>query len=290
MTVGIVGFGTVGKAMVHTFMKKKVKCLFYDKFVECNSSLSELCEMCEIIFCALPTPFVTMQNTYDISAIHDTLSFLSDHDYCGIVIIKSTVLPGTTTILQSRYNNINLLHCPEFLSARTAQNDFENPRQIILGILSSTGNDVILFVTNFLRTVFPNVPIRICASGESECTKILCNAFYASKIQLFNEFYQYVGSMRGLDFDQVKKNMINQGWINPMHTSVPGHDNHISFGGACFPKDMRALLGHMKYRHTPHQVIEAVLCERDDMRKDENLIMPFPQISRATSANSQYLC
>ena len=91
-----------------------------------------------------------------------------------------------------------------------------------------------------------------------------------------------------MDFDIIKKNMLNQGWINPMHTQVPGHDHQFSFGGACLPKDTTALVGHMKYMNTPHLVLDAVLREREQMRFDENTIIDFPRVSRETFVNTQY--
>ena len=40
--------------------------------------------------------------------------------------------------------------------------------------------------------------------------------------------------------------MLKNGWINPMHTTVPGPDGQLSYGGFCFPKDTNALLQFMK--------------------------------------------
>jgi len=53
-----------------------------------------------------------------------------------------------------------------------------------------------------------------------------------------------------------------------MHTSVPGHDGKLSYGGACFIKDTRALLDQMKKAHVNHQVLEGVVNERNIMRDD----------------------
>jgi UDPglucose 6-dehydrogenase len=286
MRVGVIGYGTVGKAVVQTFVKKGVDCIFYDKFLECNGTLPQLCETCELLFLALPTP--AKDDAYDLSALLDVLAFLSDHNYSGVLLIKSTMLPGTTLSFHTRFPNLCLLHNPEFLTARTAQYDFEHPKQIIIGVINTIHLDTIDFVCNFFNILFPDTPIQICTSSESECTKIMCNAFYAAKIQLFNEFYAYAASKPGMDFHLIKKNMLNQGWINPMHTQVPGHDHQFSFGGACLPKDTAALLGHMKYRNTPHQVLEAVLREREVMRFGNNTIIDVPQVSRETFANIQY--
>jgi UDP-glucose 6-dehydrogenase len=59
---------------------------------------------------------------------------------------------------------------------------------------------------------------------------------------------------------------LDNGWINPKHTNVPGHDGKLSFGGACFPKDIQALNSFMKNTNTPCKVITAVVEENKKMR------------------------
>lgn len=286
MRIGVIGYGTVGKAIVHTFLKKGVECIFYDKYLHCETTLPQLCETCEILFLALPTP--EKDAAYDLSALLDVLAFLSDHDYNGIILIKSTVVPGTTLSFHTRFPNLSLIHNPEFLTARTAQYDFEHPKQILIGVIPIITLEEIQFVRDFFNIIFPGTPVQICTSSETECTKIMCNAFYATKVQIFNEFYSYVVSKPRMNFDVIKKNMLNQGWINPMHTEVPGPDHQMSFGGACLPKDTQALLGDMRCINTPHKVLQAVLNERDEMRFNNNTITPLPGVSRETFVNIQY--
>jgi UDP-glucose 6-dehydrogenase len=74
--------------------------------------------------------------------------------------------------------------------------------------------------------------------------KIFCNCFYATKIQFFTEIY-LLCEKTGCDYNVVKNMMLGNGWINPMHTNVPGNDGNISYGGYCFPKDTNALNEYM---------------------------------------------
>ena len=73
--------------------------------------------------------------------------------------------------------------------------------------------------------------------------------------------------------------MLNNGWINPNHTNVPGSDNNISFGGMCLPKDTNALNAFMNIHNTPHNVINAVITEqsimRDTMLQQDWYMMPY---------------
>jgi len=61
--------------------------------------------------------------------------------------------------------------------------------------------------------------------------------------------------------------MLKNNWINPMHTNVPGPDGELGFGGACFPKDTRALNSYMEKKETEHQVLKSVIEECDRVRK-----------------------
>ena len=61
--------------------------------------------------------------------------------------------------------------------------------------------------------------------------------------------------------------MLNNNWINPMHTKVPGTDGKLSYGGACFPKDTNALLSFMKKNNSNHKVLESCIFERNFLRE-----------------------
>ena len=67
-------------------------------------------------------------------------------------------------------------------------------------------------------------------------------------MQFFNELYLTCQS-NGSDFKKIKRMMLLNNWINPMHTDVPGPDGRLSYGGLCFPKDTNALNSYMKNFH-----------------------------------------
>jgi UDP-glucose 6-dehydrogenase len=87
------------------------------------------------------------------------------------------------------------------------------------------------------------------------------------KVQIFNEFYGLCQKLN-VDYNNVTKMMLLNGWINPMHTQVPGPDGKLSYGGACFIKDTKALLAQMLHEDTPCAVLEATIEERDLMRPE----------------------
>ena len=63
--------------------------------------------------------------------------------------------------------------------------------------------------------------------------------------------------------------MLSNGWINPMHTQVPGQDGQLSFGGKCFPKDIKALLYEFKENNIPSYILQASLDRNDTYDRKE---------------------
>lgn len=253
------GNGFVGSALNKSFALKGLNIKIYDKFQNLGS-IENILDSDYIFFC-LPTPY-SPSTGYDLSAIEENLFFLADNNFNGSVIIKSTVLPGTCKTLQNKYS-INIIHNPEFLTERTAFEDFHNQQHIVLGFTDKIDHNII----DIYQKYYPEAKISICTSDESESMKIFCNTFYATKVQIFNEFYLLCKTLN-IDFNNVKSLMLKNGWINPMHTAVPGPDGKLSYGGHCFPKDTSALLEQMIKLNIPNEVIFGCVSERNKIRKD----------------------
>ena len=83
----------------------------------------------------------------------------------------------------------------------------------------------------------------------------------------FNELYLLCQKL-GISYNNVSSTMLKNGWINPMHTIVPGTDGKLGFGGMCFPKDTAALLAFMKTEGVPHKVLEAAVEECKQVRHE----------------------
>jgi len=260
-----IGYGFVGKALSRSFEKKGHKTIVYDKWQQIDSQRDILNS--DFVFLCLPTPYVG-EHGFDLSAILENLRFLSKNNYSGLVVIKSTVEPGVTERLNKQFRDLQMCHNPEFLTARTADEDFHNQTHIVLGYNEDLNNskDSVSKLAEFFSDNYPDAKISICTSRESESMKLFCNNFYAMKVQIFNEFY-FLCQKMGIDYESVKELMLANEWINPMHTIVPGPDGQASYGGACFPKDTNALNHLMKTLGSPHRLLEACIEERDSMRE-----------------------
>ena len=292
-SIGIIGIGILGTALKETFLSSKFcnisnisnisNVICYDKYKNIGTNILDM-NGCDIIFLCLPTEYDEYKKEYNKQEIYNVIEELAKYKYKGIIIIKSTIEPETTVKLANMYKSLplHIINNPEFLSARTATEDFKNQKQIILGIphynpqklktntSSNTSNNMpklINYLETFFSICFPLSKISICSSTESESIKLFCNSFYATKVQYFTEIKLLCDKLE-IDYNNVKNLMLLNGWINPMHTDIPGHDGQISFGGKCFPKDIKALNQVFKNLEVPNRVLESVITENSIMRDD----------------------
>lgn len=266
--IGICGVGMVGSAMLKSFGLKgyvENKDIFlYDKYnkeFDCKDNILKS----DILFLSLPTLFDELSNSYNLEPIYDTCEFLTDNNYHGLVVLKSTVQPKTTSDLSQKYK-LNIVHNPEFLTARTAFDDFHYQKHIVLGKDNNCSGEHFNTVLNFYKINYPDADITVCTSDESESMKLFVNSFYAVKVQFFTEIY-LVCQKTNMDYQTIRNMMLKNGWINPMHTIVPGPDGQISYGGMCLPKDIKALKAFIDDNQLLNGILDSTIKEQSNLRK-----------------------
>jgi nucleotide sugar dehydrogenase len=257
LKIGIIGKGILGTS-IYNFFNSKV--IVYDKYKKIGLFTDIL--KSDILFLCLPTLFNEETKTYNTDEIHSICKLLSDNNFNKIIILKSTVVPKTTDNLNKMYD-LNIIHNPEFLSETTASEDFKNQNHIVLG---SENNDYLKQCVDFYKLYFQDADISIMSSTESELMKIAVNNFYSSKLIFFNELYLLCQEI-DISYDKVKDSMLKNGWINPMHTTVPGKNNKLGFGGMCFPKDTNAYLNFLKEHSKFFKITEATVLENNEIIK-----------------------
>lgn len=262
MKIGIIGLGVVGSSILSSFKLKNIDVKGYDKYKLMDDFESIL--MTDIVFLCLPTLFNDERKEYDKDAIYETCDKLLENNYNGIIVLKSTVEPGTTDKLTEKYN-LKFIFNPEFLTSSTAFEDFHNQKHIVLGKSKNITNDELDIIKSFYNSNYPGADISITNAINSESMKIFCNSFYAVKIQFFNELF-LLCQKNNTDYEEILNLMLKNGWINKMHTQVPGPDGKLSYGGACFPKDTNALLNYMIRNNADCGVLNATIVEQKKYR------------------------
>lgn len=269
MIIGVIGLGFVGSALHKSFQNFSIQSVVYDKYKSGGIGKIEDTLKADIIFLCLPTLYNQEQTSYDITSIIETLDVLSKKKYSGLIVLKSTVEVETTLHLSKKYQNLKICHNPEFLSAKTAYQDFHNQSHIVIGKGVNCDTNDMDTLMSFYKKHYPKAEISLCLSNESECMKLMCNSFYASKVAIFNEFYLFSQKL-GIQYDTIRSLMIKNNWINPQHTLVPGTDSQLGFGGACLPKDTQALANQLESHGCPNSILKSVL-EENNIVRNSNL-------------------
>lgn len=256
MKLGVVGGGVVGRATARAFIEHVDEVRVYDTVAERRThSLADVLA-CDLVMVCLPTPQKADSLECDLSAVDSffRVASLNGHpSTSGLnLVLRSTVPIGTTRRLCEWYGLANLVHSPEFLTARVACTDAQLPARNIIGIphpapvLTEGGYNMVgTTLRDLYRRRFPGVPLHVMTSDESEAVKLFTNAFFAVKIATFNEFHTLATAM-GLDWDAVLAGVLSDGRISHSHTKAPGPDGRFGFGGECLVKDLANLIQCMR--------------------------------------------
>lgn len=232
MKVGIIGLGWVGGTVRYWFESEAQHELFlYDLYKKIGSV--EEVNKADIIFVAVPTPFIVGQG-YDDSAVRDALAHIDDGK---IVVIKSTVMPGSTERFQKENPRKTILFNPEFLRERTAKQDFCEPDRQIIGVTADNHR----YDAGIVLSILPDAQyVRIIKAKEAELVKYFGNVFLASKVIFANQLFDICAGA-GANYDIVKEAAAKDTRIGSSHMDV-NDLGYRGYGGHCFPKDVRALL------------------------------------------------
>ncbi len=242
-TIGIVGFGFVGKAIQHGFAQTTEFRIFDVDERKRTHSLEDTVKDSDFIFVCLPTPSNFDTGAIDLSIMDEMMGKIDEFASVSnkVIIIKSTVIPGTTDKYQRKYQASNFVFNPEFLTERTYRLDFINASRIILG----GANWNTQRVKKLYEDRFPGTPVYCTSAKAAELVKYCANCFFAVKVSYMNEVHQICQKL-DLDYNEVIQMVLADGRIGNSHYSVPGHDGSLGFGGKCFPKDIKAMI-HLAY-------------------------------------------
>lgn len=264
--IGIVGNGFVGSAIMHGFILHTKDIMIYDKdHKKSTHTMKELVNNSDIIFVCVPTPMFE-SGECDLSIVNSVVEELSSYECINnkVIVIKSTVVPGTTENLAASYPGMNFVFNPEFLTERRARLDFINTSRIVLGSNKSDANNK---VEEFYRTRFPYTKIIKTDFGTAQLIKYMANCFFATKVSFMNEMHQICKAIDG-DWDKALEGFITDGRIGNSHIDVPGHDGDLGFGGKCFPKDINAMIQKAKDLGVDPKIMKAAWEKNKEIRKN----------------------
>ena len=228
--VGIMGLGVVGDSVQHYFERAEQQIRIYDPIRGLGSV--EAINEADVVFICVPTPYLP-EKGFDDSALENAISLLEGSK---IVVIKSTVLPGTTEAYQTRYSQHQFLFSPEFLREAHARIDFLRPDRQIVGYTAQTRH-----LADAVLAMLPSAPyMEVMGAREAEMAKYMTNTFLALKVTFANEIFDLCNSL-DVEYNIVREAVTGDLRIGDSHLDV-NDDGYRGYGGRSFPKDTKALL------------------------------------------------
>ena len=242
--IGIIGRGFVGSAVEFGFSAqtgtKDIQVKIYDKDPSRSAhSLDDTVNDSDVIFLSVPTPS-NADGSINLDILDTALSEIAEINRRtdNVILVRSTVIPGTTQKFQKKFPSLNLVFNPEFLTERSAKFDFINQARVVLG--GHPGDTAV--VADLYRWRFGSTqPIIETNFETAELIKYMNNCYFAMKVSFLNEM-KLVADKSGVDWDMAKEGFVRDGRVGHSHMNVPGHDGKLGFGGSCFPKDIQAMI------------------------------------------------
>jgi nucleotide sugar dehydrogenase len=272
--IGIVGYGFVGKAVEYGF-KEGNEILIYDKFLP-STPLEEVVKKSEVIFVAVPTPMTKEYKKIDLSIVEDVtaeiVKLARKNKVEPIIVLKSTIVPGTTRRLSKENKYPRMAFNPEFLTEANYLEDFVHADRVVVG---ADNNEVKQWVVDLYRATFPKTLIFETDPTSAEVVKYMANTYLAVKVIFANEMFDLCEKL-GVNYDEMKKMVVADHRIYDSHLGVTATRG---FGQKCFPKDTVALLGLAHELGVDLSVIEAAWKKNLKIRK----VRDWEQIEGAVS-------
>lgn len=219
--------------MANDFEKRWYDTVRYD-VDKYKDNLEEL-KKTDVVFIAVPTPTVNRKFVGDIlfEAVKNTVPGQK-------IVIKSTVIPGTTDQLQELYPDRFFFHSGEFLAEKTAAFDVENPARNVIGYTEQTRD----LVEGIMR-LLPKSEEVICTAKESELGKYFSNFLLTGKVIMANLMYD-ICQRDGVDYEKIRAIASLDPRIGTSHLAI-SMDGWRGANWHCFPKDIATL--HQHYNH-----------------------------------------
>ncbi len=231
----------------------------------------------QVIFIAVGTP-QSPNGQADLSAIFEVAKTIGKNikEY-RVIVNKSTVPPLTAqkvrkTITNNQTGNVkfSVVSNPEFLREGSAVKDFLIPDRIIIGLEKNDqqAKDIMLKIYNTLART--DKPIMFTDTTTSEIIKYAANSMLASKISFMNELSHYTEKAGG-NIKEVARGIGLDNRIGPRFLQAG-----CGYGGACFPKDIQALIYEMKQNGLSSQMLESI--ENVNQKQKKSIIKKVNQI------------
>lgn len=283
MQIGIIGRGFVGSSLekyINSIFPKpeniNLSCYDISDSDDMNIGYERVVRDSDFIYLCVPTP-MNKDGSCNTSIVENCLNLIDfwsgSHNKKVIVLIKSTMVVGTTSALQQKFNNVDLVTNPEFLTERTAYEDVKNSDVNLYGVSSRNVSQKVVRLNN---TLWPLSDCEIVSPEEAELIKYMTNSFYSLKVTFANMIFELAENL-GINYSEFINSAIKADQRlgsrtgDPLlHWHVPGPDGNLGFGGKCFPKDMNGMIKLLEENNVNSDVLVKAWQYNYTIRKEKD--------------------
>lgn len=244
LKITIIGYGFVGKSM-RTVFEHNAEFSIVDPAYS-STTIDDIPALDpQVVFICLPAPTLD-DNTVDISLISQVFSELQNIGYNGLVVLKSTIPPAAAVSFADY--SLKYVYSPEFIRQTTWAYDAVNPQSVIF---AGAYDDCIALKQLYVRHSHLSKDMSYYTTDymSAALAKYAINTFLAAKVVFMNQLHQLHSDVFGDDLRQWGRFtdlLMADTRLGNTHMDVPGPDGLYGYGGACFPKDVRAMIGFDK--------------------------------------------
>lgn len=246
LKIAIVGVGMVGGPLARFFQEVAGRTRGRDLFlfdIDSKKGYDDDVSLADVIFVSVPTPRDKETGAVRLDAVVAALAAIRAPK---IVVLKSTIPPGTTEMFQQQYPTHKMLFNPEFLTEAHAWEDTLHPdRQLVGATAASRG------VAASVLSLLPPAPLSSPSSAlelsatEAEIIKYAANVFLMRKVTFANAIFD-LASHHAADYEHIRAGLAADTRIGPSHLDVR-HHGYRGYGGYCFVKDTDGLIAHLRH-------------------------------------------
>ena len=265
MDIGIVGYGTVGKAVAKAFQGLAQVHVYDPAYTNCGSSfessIEAVMQKSRFTFLCVPTPQSVrpgdIGGPFDGTILDQCVQALAHPmvESRKVLVIVSTTLPSRIAQYCKQWPDLRLVVCPEFLTERSASDDFLNPRYRVLGGEKEDTAEVHHLFSTFSEC--QPCSVGYCDAVGAALIKYMSNTYLALKVSMLNQFFDFwKHSDCETDWAELAEIWHLDSRIGSSHYDVPGPDGDRGWGGKCFPKDVNAMLCEAKDKGVSLSILE----------------------------------
>lgn len=239
----VVGHGYVGQAYASLF-DRKYKTFIQDPY-KGRQVERDIMKLCNLAIICVPTPMLP-NGRCDTSIVEQEIEKLPRD--ISLVMIKSTIEPGTTARLSKLFNR-SLVFSPEYIGegGYWTPPEFPNPNDpishgfVILGSspMAEGAGSADYIIDMMMPIVGPSTKFRKMTSTDAELVKYFENTFFALKVTFANEMRDICNHF-GASYHTVREGWLDDPRNGRSHSAAFAHKP--GFDGKCLPKDTEALL------------------------------------------------